>query len=123
VRELRNVLERTVILARRPHLLALADCPELLPPPTVPTALPPVVPPSPPAHPVVVPGSVRARERRRRLLDLFAEHPHLYAIEAVRALGCAPRTCAADLEALAAAGLIRRVVTSANLGTSYWVRC
>jgi DNA-binding NtrC family response regulator len=118
VRELRNVLERAVILARRPERIGLADCPELAPA----AADRPAVPAASPGT-ALIPGNLRARERRRRLLDLFAEHPHLYAVDAVRAVGCAPRTCAADLEALAAAGLVRRVVTSANLGTSYWVRC
>jgi Fe2+ or Zn2+ uptake regulation protein len=55
-------------------------------------------------------------------LDLFATHPHLYREDAVRELGMSPSTAYHDLTALAAAGLIRRVITSGHLRTSYFVR-
>jgi DNA-binding NtrC family response regulator len=69
-----------------------------------------------------IPGPPRARERRRRLLALFASHPHLYREDAVRELGIAPSTACTDLAALAAAGLVRRVLTSGHLRTSYFIR-
>jgi DeoR/GlpR family transcriptional regulator of sugar metabolism len=40
----------------------------------------------------------------------------------IREIGCSPDTASSDLATLAEAGLIRRVITSGHLRTSYFVR-
>ena len=62
-------------------------------------------------------------DRRDRLLELFRSAHTLTRKEAAHLLHCAPATAARDLAALEKKGLIRRVITSAHLRTSYFELC
>jgi len=82
-------------------------------------------PASPPTAPPNAPDSGAARGtigRRRHLLRLFDEYRRLTRAQVVALLGCAPATATRDLGVLVAEGEIQRVMTSAHLRTSYFVR-
>ena len=61
--------------------------------------------------------------RRRYLQKLFAKHHQLTRAEIVELVGCAPNTATRDLRELEKEGVIRRISTSNNLKTSYFVHC
>ncbi len=124
VRELRNHIERLVVLHPTGATLPAVALDDAAPPSAVPDAAATTAPRAPgAASPVPVPGRPTARERRHRILAAMAENPHLYRADVIALLRCSPSTATADLQALEDAGLIRRVITSANLRTSYFVRC
>lgn len=58
--------------------------------------------------------------RRERLKEIFRKRKKLTRIEVQRLVGCSPVTAGSDLRALEAEGFVERVVTSANLRTSYY---
>ncbi|MBN1670800.1 MAG: sigma 54-interacting transcriptional regulator [Kiritimatiellae bacterium] len=115
VRELKNQIERIVLSA--------GDAPVLMPDlfQGTSSAAPAA---QAPAHPVPAQGKrLRGEARREQLVGLFAHHGQLGPQKAASLLRCSVRTASADLKELAARGLIRRVITSASLRTSYYERC
>ncbi len=122
VRELRNEIERLLILqAGRPRLRAEGAAPLLARGPS--SRITESSNDAPPASGIaaVPPGNRRARARRQRILALLARYPHLYRSDVLAHIACAPRTATADLAALEAAGLLRRVVPARGLNGSYFV--
>jgi transcriptional regulator with PAS, ATPase and Fis domain len=120
VRELRNAVERMALLCGDRRILGPADCPELAPGWGRAAAVPPPAPP--PAMPVPIPGQPRTRDRRARILALFATQPRLHRQDVVRELCTAATTATEDLRVLCALGLIRRIDTSGHACTSYFVK-
>ncbi|MBN1674025.1 MAG: sigma 54-interacting transcriptional regulator [Kiritimatiellae bacterium] len=126
VRDLRNRIERIAVFAGDTPVLDAAwldpaQGPTASPSPgaTVPTSEPL------PAPVPVLPGGVKpgTEDRRDRLLELFAVHKRLTPKKVSLLFACAVHTASRDLAALEQRGLIRRVITSANLRTSYYERC
>jgi DNA-binding NtrC family response regulator len=60
-------------------------------------------------------------DRRERLRELFQERSHLTRADVVEILQVSPNTATGYLKVLEAEGCIRRVCTSGNLRTSYFV--
>jgi hypothetical protein len=102
-------------------ILGPADCPELAPGWGRAAAVPPPAPPPVPST-VPIPGQPRTRDRRARILAMFATHTRLHRQDVVRELRTAATTATEDLRVLCALGLIRRVDTSGHACTSYFVR-
>ena len=64
---------------------------------------------------------VRILDKRQHLRELFQKHQRLTQMEVVQRLGCAPNTAKKYLKELMGEGVIRRVSTSGNLCTSFFV--
>ncbi|MBN1673824.1 MAG: sigma 54-interacting transcriptional regulator [Kiritimatiellae bacterium] len=80
--------------------------------------------PAPPAPPPAERTSrLTTEDRRDWLLELFGENRRLTRKKVTRLLDCAGNTAARDLAALEERGLIRRVITSGSLRTSFYERC
>ncbi len=60
--------------------------------------------------------------RQKRLRELFTQMDKVTRADVVRILGCSHPTAGNDLKILENEGIIRRIVTSGNLRTSYFVR-
>lgn len=122
VRELENVLARMALFAggRRiltSELLTSADSAPIVVRRT-PTGMRAVTETFPPAN---LPLN-RTEARRQRLRDFFNEYRKLSRANVAQLLGCGANTATGDLKALEGEGYIRRVVTSGNLRTSYFVK-
>ncbi|MFM2090319.1 MAG: Transcriptional regulatory protein ZraR [Planctomycetota bacterium] len=129
VRELRNEIERLVLLRAGRQTLGLADADVLSPSlrEALASGTPSTREPQPmvgpvPGHPDPrIPGEPEARARRARILGLLTRIPRLYRSDVIRQIGCSPDTATRDMRALLDAGLVRRVLTSGHLRTSYFV--
>jgi len=123
VRELRNEVERMLIAAEPGAALTVdAFAPyqagrQARPRPAKPVARAAALQPLPEGVRLSTP------DRRDRLLELFQDARTITRKETARLLQCAPATAARDLAALEKKGLIRRVITSAHLRTSYFELC
>lgn len=60
------------------------------------------------------------KARINKLIELFKERKHLTRAMAVRSLGCAPNTAAADLKKLEKDGFIKRALSTASDRSSYY---
>lgn len=63
----------------------------------------------------------RIWDKHQHLLELFQEHQRLTQIEVIQKLECSPNTAKRYLKVLTGEGLIRRICTSGNLCTSFFV--
>ncbi|MFM2091683.1 MAG: Transcriptional regulatory protein ZraR [Planctomycetota bacterium] len=104
IRELRNEVERLVLLGSRHR-------PQRRGPRPGPTAPAPVAPSAPPlpSPTLRIPGPPAARERRTRIMALFDQLAEVYPADAMAATAAAATTVARDFAALESAGLVRRI--------------
>ena len=123
VRELRNeiesiwVLHGTAVIWRREHsslALEISQTAELdkgdspLPAPRGPQQ-------------ISIPGAGRALDRRRQIMSFLTDRGRLTQREVVEFLGCANNTARNDLRVLVDTQLIKRVITSGNLSSAYFI--
>lgn len=129
VRQLRHEIERLVLLAGEAKVLDAALLGSVRRPtepmPYRPADAPPTAGPISAGRGGLLPQFPEIRQtfrRRQKLRELFEQYPQLTRADVIAIFGCAPNTAAADLKSLLTDGSIRRVDTSANARTSYFVR-
>jgi len=127
VRELRNRIERIAVFAGDGPVLDAEWLDTAPDSPPSPATSPPPGSAADPCMPSVpdLPGHARlnTEDRRDRIMELFARHKRLTRKKVILLLGCSGGTASRDLATLEQRGLIRRVITSGNLCTSYYERC
>ncbi len=124
VRQLRNELERIVLMAGRRRVLTadLFEADGAAPAPPGGAAPLMATPDASPAPPPIEVSRRHTHNRRRRLRELVDQYERITRAEVVQLLGCSPNTATRDLRALEKEGTIKRVLTSAHLRTSYFVK-